>query len=202
MGLFATNSPTHHWGSPNTQAGHCQTHHLSGNIFMVTWCSFRIAAISYWWRFCDSGNWMCSSGSAVTFTCAGHCLPISDKFGGCSPKLLRCQLRHRKRDLHTFWYCFSSLLPPLLNAYHCFPAFFTVLCGYSFHLTSAYLWTKLLMAFSSLRHDRWWQSKWAQGLGASSSKYCLHLEPDTKVTVMGTFPFVLVHFESGKLDTV
>lgn len=96
----------------------------------------------------------------------------------------------------------SSLLPPLLNTCHCSPALLTGLCGYSFNLTSAYLWTRLLMAFSSPRHGRGWQSKWAQGLGASASKYCLHLEPDTKVTVMGTFPFVLVHFESGKLDTV
>lgn len=137
---------------------------------------------------------MCSSGSAVTLTCAGHCLP--------SPKLLWCQLRHRNRDLQTFWFCLSSLLPAFLSTYQSFPAFSTVLCGCSFTLTSACLWTKLLMAFSGLSHERGWQSKWAQGLSASSSKQCLHLEPDTKATVVGTFPFVSVHFESGKLDIV
>lgn len=95
-----------------------------------------------------------------------------------------------------------SLLPAFLSTYQSFPASFTVLCGCSFTLTSACLWTKLLMAFSGLIHERGWQSKWAQGLSASSSQHCLHLEPDTKATVVGTFPFVSVHFQSGKLDIV
>lgn len=66
--------------------------------------------------------------------------------------------------------------------------FFMVLCGCSFNLTSAYLWAKLLMAFSALGSGRWWQSKWAQDLGASSSKHCLHLEPDTKSHCHGDLP--------------
>lgn len=143
---------------------------------------------------------MCSSGSALPLTCAGHCPSqcATDKAGGCSPKLLWCQTQ--KEGL-------ANILPLLPSAFlfehlSLLPSNFMVLCGYSFNLTSAYLWTKLLMAFSSLRHGRWWQSKWAQGLGASSSKHCLHLEPGTKATVMGTCPFALVHFASGKLDTV
>lgn len=145
---------------------------------------------------------MCSSGPAVILTCAGHCLPISvlpdRNSGAAAPSCSDVSWDTKRRTCKhsgavSPLFCLPFWTPITVSQHF----FFMVLCGYSFNLTSAYLWTKLLMASSSLSHGRCWQSKWAQGLGASSSKHCLHLKPEAKATVIGTFPFVLVHCESG-----